>query len=80
MTEEHSRTGRGSPPQKYGFFRTLKVGHYHEVSDLSKYSALRTAASRANKQLKRKFTVSKEIDNGERGEVERTVIRVYRTK
>lgn len=79
MTTE-TKIGRGTPPTKWPFFRTLKVGQFAEETDATKYSALRTAASRAGAKLKRKFTVSKEVDNGERGEIERTVIRVYRTK
>ena len=85
MTAE-TKTGRGKPPQKWPFFQTLKVNHFAEVKDVSKYSALRTAASRAGVKLKRKFTVSKEDveeNNGERGEIHvpaHQVLRVYRTK
>lgn len=77
MTTE-TKIGRGTPPQKWPFFRTLKRGGFAEVADLSKYSALRTAASRAGPKLRRKFSVSKELrePNGN-GEM---VIRVYRTK
>lgn len=78
MTAE-TKTGRGSPPKKWAFLQTLKVGHFHEVADTSKYSALRTAASRAGTRLERKFSVSKEELNGAGSET-RKVIRVYRTK
>jgi hypothetical protein len=76
MTTE-TKIGRGSPPKKWPFFQTLKVGQFAEEADVSKYSALRTAASRAGTRLERTFSVSKE-KKGSGSDAE--VIRVYRTK
>lgn len=58
-------------------FSTLKRGKYFECADLTLYTAIRTAASRAQKKLKRKFTVRKLRVPVKEGEPH-TVIRVFR--
>ena len=67
--------GEGKKPAKDRWpFATLKAKQFFEVTDLSRHVALRTAASRARRKLKRKFAVRKvkrESDGLE-------VIRVFR--
>jgi len=65
---EGEAPGRGRWP-----FERLKKGEFFEVSDLNKHVALRTAASRASKKLKKTFAVRKvtKEDNA-------VVIRVFR--
>lgn len=67
--------GEGKKPIRDRWpFATLKAKQFFEVTDLTKHVALRTAASRARKKLKRTFAVRKikrESDGVE-------VIRVYR--
>lgn len=62
--------GRGRWP----FEKLTKKGNFFEVTDLTKHVALRTAASRAHKKLKRAFVVRKMQREGDGVEV----IRVYR--
>lgn len=66
---EGDNPGRGRWP----FFKKLAKGKYFEVTDLTRHTALRTAASRAGKKLKKTFSVRKvRRDDGV------SVIRVYR--
>jgi hypothetical protein len=67
--------GAGKTPARGRWpFADLKKGEFFEVTDLEKHVALRTAASRARKKLKRVFAVRKvkREDNGAQ------VLRVYR--
>lgn len=66
--------GEGKTPGRERWpFADLAKNNFFEVTDLKKHVALRTAASRARKKLKRKFSVRKMTrDDG----VE--VIRVFR--
>lgn len=79
MTTE-TKIGRGTPPKKWPFFSTLKVGQFAEVTDLTKYAALRTAASRAGAKLKKKFSVSKEPLDPSGKKSDAMVLRVYRAE
>lgn len=65
---EGENPGRGRWP-----FHKLAKGKFFEVTDLDKHVALRTAASRARKKLKKVFAVRKV--KREDGVI---VIRVYR--
>lgn len=65
---EGENPGRGRWP-----FEKLAKGKYFQVDDVTKHVALRTAASRARKKLKKVFAVRKvSLEDG------KTVIRVYR--
>jgi hypothetical protein len=69
--------GNGQPyrtPERWPFSQ-LKPGHFFECTDLSQHTAIRTAASRARKRLKRRFSVRKVTLTENR--VRRQVIRVY---
>lgn len=66
---EGENPGRGRWP-----FDKLKKGNFFEITDLEKHVALRTAASRAAKKLRRKFSVRKV----RREEDDIMVIRVFR--
>jgi len=72
------RIRRGIATSKWPFFQTLKVGFFYEEPDVAKHDALRTAASRAQSRLKRKFKVRKE--EVELGGAMVEVVRIYRTK
>ena len=67
--------GDGKTPTRGRWpFADLKKGQFFEVADLEKHVALRTAASRARKKLKRVFAVRKvkrETDGAQ-------VLRVFR--
>jgi hypothetical protein len=68
--------GNGDAPQAERWpFSKLKRGKYFECEDLSQHTAIRTAATRARKRLKKKFSVRK-VTMVEGG-VRRQVIRVY---
>lgn len=71
--------GEGQAPGKERWpFSTLRRGKYFECADVKLHTALRTAASRAQKRLKKKFTVRKmQVPNGTAGNL-KTVIRVFR--
>jgi hypothetical protein len=66
--------GEGENPGRSRWpFSQLAKGKFFEVTDLKKHVALRTAASRARKKLRRIFAVHKVTkDDGTK------VIRVYR--
>lgn len=72
-----NRVKPGAPPDTEHPVKKLAKGHYYEVLEpsLHKISALRTAASRFAKTLKRAYRVSKGAD-----EAGRPYVRVYRTK
>lgn len=68
--------GEGRAPGKERWpFSELKRGKYFECEDLSQHTAIRTAASRAQKKLKRQFSVRKIRVTA--GKAQRTVIRVF---
>lgn len=65
--------GEGKVPVKERWpFAELKKGKFFECTDLTKHTALRTAASRARKKLNKTFAVRKVAN--EKGAL---VIRVY---
>lgn len=66
--------GEGEAPgrERWPFSTLKRKGLYFECENLSQHTALRTAASRASKRYKRKFSVRKVMN--ERGI---PVIRVY---
>lgn len=66
--------GEGGVPKRARWpFAELKKNGYFQVDDLDRHVALRTAASRAGKQLNIIFKVRKvRLEDG------KTVIRVYR--
>jgi hypothetical protein len=72
-----ARNGKGTPPVRgrWPDLQTIKRGHFFEVDDLAQHVNLRSAASRAGKRLKRRFSVCKEKNDGGA-----EVLRVYRTK
>lgn len=64
--------GEGEAPGRERWpFASLKKGKYFECVNLAQHTALRTAASRASRRYKRKFSVRKLVVEGQ------TVIRVY---
>lgn len=69
--------GEGRVPGKERWpFSALKRGKYFECEDVNLHTAIRTAASRAQKRLGKKFTVRKmRVPSGASGE--KTVIRVF---
>jgi hypothetical protein len=67
--------GDGKTPTRGRWpFSDLKKGQFFEVTDLEKHVALRTAASRARKKLKRVFAVRKVTSEATGAQV----LRVYR--
>lgn len=62
--------GAPAPKERWPFSR-LKIGQHFQVDDLTKWIALRSAASRAGKRLNKEFSVRKVVHKG------REVIRVY---
>lgn len=69
----------GVPGKSKYPFDKLQVGGAFKTDDLTKYQMLRSAASRAGKALKRKFSVRKieELDRKSGSEVEKiAVVRV----
>lgn len=69
--------GEGRAPGKERWpFSELKRGKYFQCEDVSLHTAIRTAASRAQKRLNKKFTVRKmQVPDGPG--VFKTVIRVF---
>lgn len=68
--------GAGAVPAKERWpFAQLKAGKYFQCDDVSQHTAIRTAASRAQKKLGKKFSVRK-LSVGE-GKEARAVIRVF---
>ena len=86
MIQETQRKGNGGVVEEVTFgdgktptrgrwpFADLKKGQFFEVTDLEKHVALRTAASRARKKLKRVFAVRKVTREGDGAQV----LRVFR--
>lgn len=68
--------GAGTVPAKERWpFAQLKPGKYFQCDDVSQHTAIRTAASRAQKKWGRKFSVRK-LTVG-KGEEAHAVIRVF---
>lgn len=70
----------GVPGKSKYPFDKLRVGGAFKTDDLSKYQMLRSAASRAGKALKRKFSVRKFTDKDKKSGAEVEKIAVVRVK
>jgi len=73
VTVSNVTLGDGAPPRRERWpFSGLKSGEYFQCDDLTQHTAIRTAASRAQKKYGTKFSVRKvKLRSG------RSVLRVY---
>lgn len=75
MNEVAIKRGKAPPRERWGLSQ-IKKDHYAEFTNLGDYGAIRAAASRTGKRLKRSFSVRKENTEDK---PPREVIRVYRS-